>query len=174
MALQNIILILKMLNNHFISHTMKRYTLLLVLCLTLTGLYAQPPCNNDARRQRWEEMKAKRAAFYTERIGLTAEEAQLFWPVYNELQAKKEKLHQSMTAQFRNAKRDANGRKIINYSKATDDMINLRVQETTLEKIYHAKFKRILSPEKLFRYYGAEREWANKLLKDIEKRGDRK
>jgi len=153
---------------------MKRYTLLLILSLTLTGLYAQNQSNHDARKQRWEEMKAKRAAYYTERIGLTAEEAQLFWPVYNELQGKKEKLHRSMTAQFRNAKRDANGQKIINYTKATDDMINLRVQETTLEKAYHARFKKILSPEKLFKYYGAEREWANKLLKDIEKRGDRK
>jgi hypothetical protein len=65
-------------------------------------------------------------------------------------------------------------RKIINYSKACDDMINLRVQETVLDKSYHEKFKKILGPEKLFKYYMAEREWANKLLKDIEKRGDRK
>lgn len=152
---------------------MKRYTLLLILSIFLTNLYAQDPHNDDARKQRWEEMKAKRAAYYTERIGLTAEEAQLFWPIYNELQEKKGKLHRSMSAQFRNAKKDANGQKIIDFSKATDDMINLRVQETALEKSYHEKFKRILSPEKLFKYYGAERDWANKLLKDIEKRGDR-
>jgi len=43
-----------------------------------------------------------------------------------------------------------------------------------LDKIYHERFKKILSPEKLFRYYVAERDWANKLLKDLEKRGDKK
>ena len=152
---------------------MKRYTLFLILSLITAGLHAQDNKDN-ARQQRWEEMKAKRAAFYTERICLTADEAQVFWPLYNELQEKKGKLHRCMSEQFRNAKKDANGQKIIDFAKASDDMINLRVQETTLEKSYHERFKKILSPEKLFKYYGAEREWANKLLKDIEKRGDRK
>ena len=153
---------------------MKRFAILLILSLFMTGISAQNQDKDEARKQRWEEMKVKRAAFYSEKICLTAEEAQQFWPVYNELQEKKEKLHRSMSEQFRNAKKDADGKKIIDYAKACDDMINMRVQEITLEKIYHAKFKKILNPEKLFKYYGAEREWANKLLKEIEKRGDRK
>jgi hypothetical protein len=49
----------------------------------------------------------------------------------------------------------------------------MKVQEATLDKSYHLRFKRILSPEKLFRYYNTEREWAGQLLKDIEKRGRR-
>jgi len=150
---------------------MKRYTLLLILSLMITGLCAQ---DNDQRRQRWEEMKAARAIYYTERIGLTSEESKLFWPLYNELEEKRGKLHRVISAQFKNAKRDSNGQKIIDYTKATDAMVNTHLQEAMLEKNYHMRFKRILSPEKLFRYYGAEREWANKLLKDIEKRGDRR
>jgi len=154
---------------------MKKITTLFILMLIMTGLSAQSQkmSKEDSRKQRWEEMKTKRAAFYSERIGLTPEEAQAFWPVYNELQDKKTKLHRTMTEQFRNAKKDASGRKIIDYAKACDDMINLRVQETTLEKVYHQRFKKILTPEKLFKYYGAEREWANKLLQDLEKRGKR-
>jgi len=153
---------------------MKRFTILLILTLFMVGLSAQNANNNDVRKQQWEEMKAKRAAFYTENIGLTADEAQAFWPLYNELQEKKHQLHHTMYDQFKNAKTDTNGKKIIDYSKVTDDMINLKFQEITLEKAYHQKFKKILSPEKLFKYYESEREWANKLLKDIEKRGDRK
>jgi hypothetical protein len=133
----------------------------------------QKQSKDDARKQRWEEMKAKRAAFFTEKIGLTSEEAQVFWPVFNELQDKKGKLHYQMSAQFRNAKKDQDGKKNIDYAKANDDLINMKLQEAKLDKVYHEKFKTILCPEKLFRYYGAEREWANKLLKDIEKRGSR-
>lgn len=149
---------------------MKRYALLLILGLC-TGLFAQNSKNKDEHAQRWEEMKAKRAAFYTERIGLTADEAQIFWPVYNELQDKKGQLHRQMSAQFRNAKKNDKGERIIDFAKATDDMMNLRVQETALEKRYHEKFKKLLSPEKLFKYYNAEHNWANMLLKDIENRG---
>lgn len=152
---------------------MKRYVLFFVISVFISGLYAQNQDKDNARKQKWEEMKAKRAAFYTERIGLTPEEAQVFWPVYNELQDKKEKLHQLTCDQFKNAKNETKGCKTVDYTKAMDKMINLRVQEAELEKIYHSKFKKIISPDKLFKYYRAERDWASKLLKDIEKRGDR-
>ncbi|HET9571593.1 MAG TPA: hypothetical protein VFP20_09335 [Bacteroidales bacterium] len=155
---------------------MKRLALFIFASVLTVGLYAQVKSGNqnEVRKQRWEEMKAKRAAYYTEKIDLTSQEAQLFWPVFNELQEKKWKLHQQMSAQFRNGKKDDQGKPIINYSKVNDELIRIKVSEANLDKIYHEKFKRILSPEKLFLYYGAERDWANKLLKDLEKRGDKK
>jgi len=157
---------------------MKRLTFL-VLSLVLTmGLAAQDQpkaqSHDEIRKQRWEDMKVKRAAYYTEKICLTSEEAQLFWPVFNELQNKKWKLHQQMSAQFHNGIKDEQGHPIINYAKVNDELIRIKVQEANLDKSYHERFKKILIPEKLFRYYGAERDWANKLLKDIEKRGDKK
>lgn len=148
---------------------MKRYTLLLILSLCVAGLFAQT--SQDEHAKRWEEFKAKRAAFYTEKICLTADEAQVFWPVFNELQEKKGQLHHKISEQFRNAKKDEKGERIIDFVKVTDDMINFKVQESSLDKCYHEKFKKILSPEKLFKYYNAEREWTNNLLKEMDKRG---
>lgn len=154
---------------------MKQYVWLLFALLFTFSLHAEDQSKNtDQRKQRWEQMKAQRAAFYTERIGLTAEEAQRFWPIFNELQDKKGKLHYQMSAQFRNGKRDNNGCPIIDFAKANDDFIRFKVMEANIDKTYHEKFKKVLSPEKLFRYYGAEREWANKLLKDLENGGNRK
>ena len=154
---------------------MKRLTFLLFTCMLTMGLYAQDrPNQDDARKQYWEDMKAKRAAYYTEKIDLTSQEAQLFWPVFNELQDKKWRLHLQMSAQFRNGKKDGQGRPIFDFAKVNDELIRIKVQEANLDKVYHERFKKILCPEKLFRYYGAERDWANKLLKDIEKRGDKK
>lgn len=154
---------------------MKRIAFLMFACVLSMSVFAQDKSSNqnDVRKQRWEDMKAKRAAYYTEKIGLTSEEAQRFWPVFNELQDKKWKLHLQMSAQFRNGKKDDEGRPIFNYAMVNDELIRIKVQEANLDRVYHEKFKKILSPEKLFRYYGAERDWANKLLKDLEKRGDR-
>lgn len=155
---------------------MKRLAFLVFTCVLTFGLYAQDKSNNqdELRKQRWEDMKAKRAAYYTEQIELTSQEAQLFWPVFNELQDKKWKLDLQMSAQFRNGKKDDQGRPILDFAKVNDELIRIKVQKANLDKIYHERFKKILSPEKLFHYYGAERDWANKLLKDLEKRGDKK
>lgn len=155
---------------------MKRLAFLVFTCVLTFGLYAQDKSNNqdELRKQRWEDMKAKRAAYYTEQIELTSQEAQLFWPVFNELQDKKWKLDLQMSAQFRNGKKDDLGRPILDFAKVNDELIRIKVQKANLDKIYHERFKKILSPEKLFHYYGAERDWANKLLKDLEKRGDKK
>lgn len=150
---------------------MKRLALVSMAFILSMGLFAQ--AQEDARKQRWEDMKAKRAAYYTEKICLTPDEAQLFWPVFNELQEKKWKLHLQMNAQFRNTKKDAQGNPIFDFAKVNDELMRIKVAEANLDKVYHEKFKKILNPEKLFRYYGAEREWANKLLKDIEKRGNK-
>jgi hypothetical protein len=150
---------------------MKRYIILLLFGFLITSIYAQNTKSENSHKQRWEEMRAKRAVFYTEHIGFTANEARKFWPVYNELQEKKERLHRRCFDQFRRAKKDSNGKRVIDFTKVTNDMINMKVQEATLDKYYHTKFKKILSPEKLFKYYNAEREWAGQLLKEIEKRG---
>jgi hypothetical protein len=149
---------------------MKRYILFLMFGLFAVNLLAQNT-NQDSYKQRWGELIAKQAAFYTEHIGLTGDEARKFWPVYYELQRKKDAIHKKNFAQFQNAKKDKNGCRIFNYTKVTDDMINMKVQEVALDKAYHEKFKRILSPEKLFKYYNTERDWAGQLLRDIERRG---
>jgi len=151
---------------------LKRFSAVLLVIFLAMNCYADPSNGNNERQKRWEEMVAKRAAFFTERIGLTAEEAQAFWPVYNQLQAEKGKLNKKMHDLHHNTKKNAKGERMLDYGKLTDEMIRIKVQEANLDKIYHQKFKRILTPEKLFRFYIADREWGVELLKQIQKRGD--
>jgi hypothetical protein len=153
---------------------MKRYFYLIIMIFCLGTVVAQSDRSNDERQKRWEEMKAKRAAFFTERIGFTEQEAQQFWPVYNKLQDEKGRLSKKLRDFHHNIKCNDKGEKIINYEEITDEMVNIKVQEANLDKVYHQKFKKILSPEKLFKYYQAERDWGGQLLKQIEKRGDQK
>jgi hypothetical protein len=68
-----------MINKFQYALIMKRLTTLMLFVCLMSGLMAQ---NQDERQKRFEDMKAKRAAFFTERIGLTPEEAEKFWPVY--------------------------------------------------------------------------------------------
>jgi hypothetical protein len=149
---------------------MKRLTTLFLLFFIVTGIFAE---NQDDRQKRWEEVKLKRAAFFTERIGLTPQEAEKFWPLYNQLDESKRKLNdQRMHILYQNFQKKDKDKKAVDYSTLTDQMISIKVKEANLDKVYHEKFKKILSPEKVFKYYMAERDWGGELLKLIQKRGD--
>jgi hypothetical protein len=155
---------------------MKKLVSVLLLCLMSLSFPIQgfAQSKDDQLKQFWDDMKAKRAAFFTQKIGLTPAEAQAFWPVYDEYQSKKGELHNQMMAQFKSyGTKKPDGKFEYDYAKANENFIIQKFQEARLEKIYFEKFKTILCPEKVFRYYQAERDWANKLLKDIENRGSR-
>jgi hypothetical protein len=146
----------------------RRFSFLMVLTLLVSNLFAQG--GEEDRQRRFEEMKSKRAAFFTERIGLTPREAERFWPTYNSLQSEKEKLNARRGKLYQTTKLNNNGEKVPDFEKISDEMINIRVKEATLEKLYHDKFKKILSPEKMMKYYRTEEDWGRELLKQYQQR----
>lgn len=64
---------------------MKRYSLAIIitLALSLTGIStsANQRCQEDWK----QKMQAEKIAFLTMETGMTPEEAQVFWPVYNQV-----------------------------------------------------------------------------------------
>ena len=62
---------------------MKRSLTFIVFVLSLASAFAQPK-----GKPSMEEIKARKIAYITEMVQLTPEEAQNFWPLYNELQQK--------------------------------------------------------------------------------------
>ena len=81
-------------------------TLVAVLAMALSAnLFAQDQQKPDARGDRgagWmEKMKAARVAFLTTELELTSEEAQQFWPVYNQAQAEKDAAYRETRTAYR-------------------------------------------------------------------------
>ena len=66
---------------------MKRF-IALAACLLLAGaLFAQPQGNKPSEEQRkkeFERIQSEKIAFITQELDLSPEEAQVFWPVYNQ------------------------------------------------------------------------------------------
>ena len=60
-----------------------------VFIFILTSVFAQ----KNQNKRTFDDFKAQKIALISERTQLTPEEAQHFWPVYNELQQKKSELH---------------------------------------------------------------------------------
>lgn len=66
---------------------------LLVILLSIMPLWAmaqdaRPHKTDEERRAEREAIRAQKVAFITQEVGLTAEDAEKFWPLYNELEQK--------------------------------------------------------------------------------------
>jgi hypothetical protein len=136
-----------------------------VIVIASVSLFAQQP----NRSQQIDELKAKKIEFIRHKMNMTEEEEKAFWPLYNELEQKKWEIGR-LREQLRHIKKDGN----IDYAKLNDQLIYSEVNRAKVVRAYHEQFKKILPPEKLFRYYLAEREFKEKMLNDIKHKAEGK
>ena len=154
--------------------TTKILTVAVCLLFVASPIMAQKPqpkraphANNKEKR---EKIKALKTAYITEKLALTPEEAQKFWPVYNEHEKQKMELRKSIKADF---KRDANIDEMSDeeVNKMVNKGIELREKELNLHKAYIAKLKEVLPIKKIAKLNEAEKSFKKELLKKIKKGG---
>lgn len=141
-----------------------RYVVFLAFVLFYASSFAQMDFNPpDNRKKEFENFKAKRIEYISSQMKLTKKEAAAFWPLCNELQEKKFFLHQALGHEIGRIKAaQKKGERISQkeYNRVITLKANTDVKEAQLDRVYLMKFKRILSPEKIFNYQKAERDFA--------------
>jgi len=145
----------------------KKWIFLLLLGLTSMNLslFAQ---RDEKRRAEFEEFKEKRVAFITQAMNLTADEAKAFWPLFNELQEKKFDLNQqTRKAVFEFTKKEKEGKDHTEseYKEIVNIIAQSKIKDAQLEEEYTAKFAKIISYEKIFRYQQADLQFARQMLR---------
>lgn len=140
---------------------MKRVIIvLLTLALfTVNKTAAQTPAR--------EKLDAYRIAYFTRRLNLTPQEAEKFWPVYNEFQAKRNSIQTERGNINRNVNQNELNMSEKEMTEAADKLISLELQEANLAQEYHRKFKEILTPVKVLRLYQAENQYRLLLLQEL-------
>src|ERR1035437_4885758 len=91
---------------------MKKIILVFLIAMSANGFAQQnppqpptppsPPSPPDPMRK--EKMESMKIAFLTQKLDLTPDEAQKFWPVYNEFQKKREELRKKRREEIKSAK----------------------------------------------------------------------
>lgn len=112
-----------------------------------------------------ERIKAQKIAFITEKLSLTSEEAEKFWPIYNEIEAKKETLREKSPL-----KRKAKKPEDLTEKEAKtllNEMLDLEDQKHQLHRELVTKLSGIISSKKIIRLMRAEREFDRRLLKRL-------
>jgi hypothetical protein len=126
--------------------------------------------NISAQSAGRERLDAYKIAFFTKRLNLTSQEAEKFWPVYNEYQDGKNRIQLERQELNRNFNQNELNMSERELSEAGDRLVGLAVREAALAQEFHNKIKTILSPVKVLRLYQAENQYRLQLLNELRQR----
>ncbi len=144
-----------------------KFFILLISVITFSfSLNAQ-----ESKSDKEQEIKSEKIAFFSDKIGLTPEEAQVFWPIYNDYWAKKNKIiadRKDKMTYFADHSENMSNDEMVQYA---DQYIKYEMQLAELLDEYHIKFKKILPIEKVMKIYLADYEFKTYLLKKIRESG---
>ncbi|GGH18791.1 MULTISPECIES: hypothetical protein [Pedobacter] len=137
---------------------MKNLLFIALIFLLPTALFAQRP--------KGEEIESLKIAFFTQKLDLSPEEAKIFWPIYNDMQAEQ------------NALRKERFQKMISFRKVDeiDNLTDAQVQslitsefdfkqrDLNLDKKYYNKLKSSLPIKVVGKFYRAQEGFKRELL----------
>lgn len=124
------------------------------------SLISQPAKAPGSKKQK---MEAHKIAFLSHHLELTPEEAQKFWPVYNQYNNEIKELKQN----FMNKSGEQKVKQEELTEKQIEDMIMKEMEfsqkKLDLKKQYHSKFKEVLPVRKLAKLYKVEKNFMKKM-----------
>ena len=138
-----------------------------LLIATITFLISAAPFAEAQNRSR---IDAERTAYFTRRLNLTVEEAERFWPVYNDYSSRRDKLNQDKNSLLRYVNQNYQNLSREELTEAGDKVIELGRQEAELAEEYHTRFMEVLPPGKVVLLYGAEMQFKTFLLNQLQQR----
>ncbi|MGB4340907.1 MAG: hypothetical protein WBJ59_03125, partial [Dysgonamonadaceae bacterium] len=104
------------------------------------------------------DFEKRKQEYVKEKAGLTPEEAERYFPLNNELNQKKFELnrqHREKIEKMRKNKEITDDE----YRNILENDVEVKLKEAELDKEYADKFKKVLSPEKLYKARQAEKNF---------------
>lgn len=141
--------------------------LISIVCLMLVmSVSAQNRMPNRSGQFSPAEYAKQQREFFTKNAELTQEEADAFFPIYNELQQKKREINR----EIRITMRQEGGTPMSDEQclKAIDAKADANIRIAELEKEYLKKFKEVLPASKILKVQNAEEQFNSQILKDIQ------
>ncbi len=128
---------------------MKKYLLILFIML---GSFSFVKAQNGDETSA-EKIQALKTAFITQKLQLTPDEAQKFWPIYNQYEN-----------EIRNLQLD---KKDPNVIERDEKLLNIR-------KKYIGSFEKIIGPQRVNKLFNAERDFRSVLIQRLKNRNQQR
>ncbi len=150
---------------------------LIALTLLMAALFAVPfqlRAQEDdmppLSEERTKEIKAQKTAYLTTKLSLTSEEAQRFWPVYNEFDEAREKLRREMREVMRTGRRSGEPLTEAAAEQLLAKGLSIRERELALERTYKDRFVKVIGAVKTLELHKAERDFQREVLRRYRER----
>lgn len=113
-----------------------------------------------------EKIKSLKTAHITEGLSLTSEEAEKFWPLYNEYEKEKRKLYKKENAEIENLECISEKR----ADAMLTEYVEIERADYLLQKQFYKDLKEIFPAKKIIQLKKVEDEFNKKLWKEYRKR----
>ncbi len=144
----------------------------LAVCLfSAAALMAQPQGGKPDEQQRkkdFERIRSEKIAFITSELDLTPEEAQVFWPVYNQCSNEMQEAHKkamSIFGEIRGKKGDELSEKEL--EKKLDAYVQASKASSQVMADWYPKFKEVLPVRKVAKLYEAEEAFQMRMIHNL-------
>ena len=143
-------------------------------CLLMAvTVFAQPQGghkNEEQRKKEFERIQSEKIAFITQELDLSPEEAQVFWPVYNQCWKESLEAHKKMMDAF-GAFRGKKGDELSDaeLEKKLDAYIQATTASNQVMADWYPKFKKVLPIHKVAKLYQAEEAFQRRMIDNLRK-----
>ena len=148
------------------TDTMKKLYYIFIFCLLLSSFSA------DAQRQRPNpgEIEAQKTAFITNALDLSSDQAQKFWPIYNQSEKAMENIRRQQREALRQVRLGGGSISDDDAYALIENLMNWEQEMLNERKKLVANLKGVVSPQQILRLKRAEEEFKRRLLQAMQNR----
>ena len=144
-----------------------KYLIILILPLFI---FSQD--KND-RKERYERMQSRKIAFMSNKVELSPDQAQVFWPIYNKYNSEIRSVRDSSKNIRRNYTKNKSSMNNDELGQMIDVVLKNEQRYWEIKIKYVKEFYNIISNKQIIELHEAEESFKKELLRKI-KMGDRK
>lgn len=140
---------------------MKSKSLIITLCALAMciSMAAQP----HQRKGEWKEkMQQERIAYLTMAVDMTNEEAQTFWPVYNQIEKKKEAARVAVFEAFKKMEKGEG-----DAATLLNEYLKAKAEADAIDAVAAKEFSKVLPPEKVAKVFIGEENFRRSQMRKM-------
>ncbi|MFV0366054.1 MAG: hypothetical protein ACK5JS_06065 [Mangrovibacterium sp.] len=143
---------------------MKKYVFLAIALWIGAVTFAQPSA------EQIEQFKAQKVSYMTDKLNLTTEEAQQFWPIYNEFDETRWKLHERRRVIEHQLRDDYEKLSEKDFQRINAEMNQIAQEDLSLTLKYNEKFLQVLPAKKVVLIAPVENDFRIRMIKDFRRK----
>src|SRR6478609_9732464 len=149
---------------------MKKIILLSLFAASWICIYAQDPPQPEAMVDPvvQEKIKNLQIAYISDKLGLTPDQAQKFWPVYNEFSGKRNELRKELMVARREVRTgNADQKKQEELLKLG---LSIKQRELNLENEYSGRLLQVITAQQILNLRKSERDFQQMIINQLQQR----